>query len=50
MAKPNFNFLKREKELARKKKNEEKRKRKLAKKLDQDLDTDEKAIPGTEDC
>jgi hypothetical protein len=31
MAKPNFNFQKRQKELAKKKKNEEKRQRKLDK-------------------
>lgn len=34
MAKPNFKFAKRQKELAKKKKKEEKRKRKLAKKLE----------------
>lgn len=34
MAKPNFKFEKRQKELAKKKKKEEKRKRKLAKKLE----------------
>jgi len=49
MAKSNFNFQKHEKELARKKKNEEKRQRKLAKKLSQDLDTDKIATPSTED-
>ncbi len=32
MGKPNFSFQKRQKELAKKKKNEEKRKRKLAEK------------------
>lgn len=31
MAKPNFNFQKRQKEIARQKKNEEKKQRKLAK-------------------
>jgi len=34
MAKPNYSFAKRQKELARKKKKEEKKKRKLAKKLE----------------
>ena len=34
MAKPNYSFAKRQKELAKKKKKEEKRQRKLAKKQD----------------
>ena len=36
MAKPNYKFEKRQKELAKKKKKEEKRKRKLAKKQETD--------------
>lgn len=45
MAKPNFNFQKRQKELAKKKKNEEKIQRKLDKKTNQPA---EEAAPGAE--
>jgi hypothetical protein len=40
MAKPNFKFAKRQKELAKKKKKEEKRKRKLARSMDSDQPED----------
>lgn len=43
MAKPNFQFQKRQKELERKKKNEEKLQRKLSKNSDPPDQTDEQA-------
>lgn len=49
MAKSNYNFQKRQKELARKKKKEEKRQRKLANKGVQDNDTEKDPAPTTED-
>ena len=49
MAKSNYNFQKRQKEQARKKKKEEKRQRKLADKVVQDNDNEEKTISATEE-
>lgn len=49
MAKPNYKFEKRQKELAKKKKKEEKRKRKLAKKQD-DQDTSMHSEDGSDEA
>lgn len=48
MAKPNFQFQKRQKELERKKKNEEKLQRKLAKSTVQPEENPEQPIAGEE--
>jgi len=46
MAKPNFNFQKRQKEIAKKKKNEEKRQRKLDKNTMQPAENPVQSPPG----
>ncbi|MFP4085971.1 MAG: hypothetical protein ACLFUL_04190 [Desulfobacteraceae bacterium] len=48
MAKPNYNFQKRQKELARKKKKEEKRQRKLVNKSMEKDETEEGTPPAGE--
>ena len=48
MAKPNFQFQKKQKELERKKKNEEKQQRKLAKNSAPADENDEEALSGEE--
>jgi hypothetical protein len=49
MARPNYEFQKRQKELAKKKKKEEKRQRKLANKAIDADETQEDPSPSTED-
>ncbi|MFO7987156.1 MAG: hypothetical protein R6U38_14965 [Desulfatiglandaceae bacterium] len=49
MAKPNYGFKKRQKELAKKKKKEEKRQRKLENKSGETDRTEQDTIPQTED-
>jgi len=49
MAKPNYQFKKRQKELAKKKKKEEKRLRKLKNKEDEANETEKDLTPSTED-
>ncbi|MEA3360873.1 MAG: hypothetical protein U9R17_15910 [Thermodesulfobacteriota bacterium] len=49
MAKPNYQFKKRQKELAKKKKKEEKRQRKLENKVVETDETPEDQTPSTED-
>jgi hypothetical protein len=49
MAKPNYQFKKRQKELAKKKKKEEKRQRKLENKVVETDETPEDPTPSTED-
>jgi hypothetical protein len=49
MARPNYQFQKRQKELAKKKKKEEKRQRKLANKAVDADETQEDPSPSTED-
>jgi len=49
MARPNYQFKKRQKELAKKKKKEEKRQRKLANKAIDADETQEDPSPSTED-
>lgn len=49
MAKPNYNFEKRQRDIAKQKKQEEKRLKKLAKKADGD-GAEESAVDGDEDA
>jgi hypothetical protein len=49
MARPNYQFKKRQKELAKKKKNEEKRQRKLEKKAVETDETEKDPTPSMED-
>lgn len=49
MAKPNYQFKKRQKELAKKKKKEEKRKRKLENKAVETDETEKDPTPSVED-
>jgi hypothetical protein len=49
MAKPNYQFKKRQKELAKKKKKEEKRQRKLDNKAVEPDETEKDPTPSTED-
>ncbi|QJB57086.1 hypothetical protein [Pseudodesulfovibrio sp. zrk46] len=49
MAKPNYSFEKRQKELAKKKKKEEKRRRKMARKLENQDGTEENAPESDEE-
>jgi hypothetical protein len=49
MAKPNYQFKKRQKELAKKKKKEEKRQRKLENKAVETDETEKDPTPSTED-
>ena len=49
MAKPNYQFKKRQKELAKKKKKEEKRQRKLENKVVETDETEKDPTPSTED-
>jgi len=49
MAKPNYQFKKRQKELAKKKKKEEKRQRKLENKVVKTDEIEKDLIPSTED-
>ena len=49
MAKPNYQFKKRQKELAKKKKKEEKRRRKLGNKAVETAETEKDPTPSTED-
>lgn len=49
MAKPNYSFEKRKKELAKKKKKEEKRQKKLAQKAEEEAQAEQPSIAGTQD-
>ncbi len=49
MAKPNYGFLKRQKEAAKKKKQDEKKKRKLAQKMEKQADESVTVDPNAEE-
>lgn len=49
MAKPNYGFLKRQKEAAKKKKQDEKKKRKLAQKMEKQADESVTVDPNVEE-